>query len=772
MGKLQYLMEKAGSGQREGITRRGFMIGASAAGFTLAFVPAGLMYSSPAVAVSEGRFEPSVWYSIDRDGIVTVNVAEAEMGQHVGTALARIVADELEADWSDVRLHHVDSEDTWGYRVTGGSWSVFQNFDLLSRAGAAGRTALLEEGARLLGKPAADCRAESSRVFCGDAGITYAEIIQRGDISRRYSEDELAAMPIKPANQRRLIGGRFDALDIPEKTRGEAVYGIDAVVEGMVYAAPILPPTRNGASVRRIDDSKAQGIAGYRQSIALDDPSGHASGWVVVVADSFHAALRAAKVVEVEFEAGETAGVSESDLQDRARQLIAGDSGSLVVADPGVEEAYASADRVVEREYTTSTVLHFQLEPVNALALQRQDGIWELHTGNQWQSLALPWYARALDVPEDRILMKTYLLGGGFGRRLNGDYGVPALLAAKALGRPVKLVLTREDDSRFDSVRSPSVQRVSMALAADKRILGMQHHAAAGWPTEVMAPFFMGPGENGVKFDSFSISGANHWYEVGAHRVRAISNDLANRTFRPGWLRSVGPGWTNWALESFIDEMARELGIDPVTFRLQLLTGEGRNAGESPNSVGGARRLAAVLERVAANADWGRKLPENTGMGVATTFGQERDMPTWTACVATVSVAPDSGKVTLDRLDLVLDAGTIVHPDGALAQTEGAALWGASMALHEGTEFVDGQVKDRNLNSYTPMRMLDVPEMSIEFVDSTEQAVGLGEPGTTVVAPAIGNAIYAAVGARLRHLPIRPEDVLKAIQTSAAAATG
>ena len=188
----------------------------------------------------------------------------------------------------------------------------------------------------------------------------------------------------------------------------------------------------------------------------------------------------------------------------------------------------------------------------------------------------------------------------------------------------------------------------------------------------------------------------------------------------------MGPGWTNWALESFVDEVAHSKGIDPVTLRKLLLTGRGKNAGHAPNSVGGASRMANVLQRAADKAGWGKDLPEGVGMGIATTFGQEREMPTWSACVAQVAVDKASGKVTLQKLTVVIDAGTIVHPDGALAQTEGAALWGASMALHEGTEFVNGQVKDVNLNSYRPMRMADVPKLDIEFVDSEFAVSGFG----------------------------------------------
>lgn len=745
------------------LSRRGFLIGAAGAGVALAFSRGPLAVADPSAAIADGAFEPTIWYSIDPDGIVTVNIIRAEMGQHVGTALARIVADELEADWDKVRIHHVDSDPKWGIMVTGGSWSVWQSYFPMGRAGAAGRIALVEAGAKLMGVPVSACEARAGRVQAGRRSLEYGEIVRDGDLERSYSAEELERIPLKKPSERRLIGTETRAIDVPEKVDGSGLYGIDAEVEGMLHARPLIPPTRYGSSIVSLDTSAAEEVPGYVDTVTLEDPSGTVPGWAVVVANSFHAANRAAGKVKVEWEAGPTADVSEQEILDRGDALIADSAGgSLVVADEGVDEAFERAADTCERRYTTNTVLHFQLEPVNALAY-RKDGIWEIHTGNQWQTLILPTLAEALEAPESEIVMRSYLLGGGFGRRLNGDYAVPAALAAKALGRPVKLVFTREDDLRFDSVRSASVQRLRMAFDEAGEVTAMEHDAAAGWPTQVMAPGFMPEGENGEPYDLFAIQGADHWYSVGAHRVRAISNDLANETFRPGWLRSVGPGWTNWALESFLDEVARERGLDPVEFRLSMLVAEGRNAGSAPNSVGGAERQANVLRRAAEKAYWDQTVPEGTGLGVATSFGQERHMPTWTACVARVRVAPGTGKVDVERLTLVTDAGTVVHPDGALAQVEGASLWGLSMALHEGTRFEKGEVKDLNLNTYTPLRMRDTPELDIEFVDSTEVPVGLGEPATTVVAPAIGNAIFAATGARVRDLPITPERVLRAI---------
>jgi CO/xanthine dehydrogenase Mo-binding subunit len=258
---------------------------------------------------------------------------------------------------------------------------------------------------------------------------------------------------------------------------------------------------------------------------------------------------------------------------------------------------------------------------------------------------------------------------------------------------------------------------------------------------------------------------------VGVQQVRAINNDLAQKSFRPGWLRAVAPGWTNWALECFMDEAARRIGQDPLAFRLARLTGRGINSGSAPNAAGGAHRQANVLRRVAERAGWGRALPTGSGLGLASSFGQERDMPTWCACAAEVAVDQATGVVTVRKLWVEIDAGAIINPDGARAQAEGAVLWGLSMALYEGTDFANGRVRDTNLDSYTPLRISDVPALDIAFVESTEAPMGLGEPPTTVIAPAIGNAIFAASGLRLRHLPIRPGDVLDARAKASAAAS-
>ena len=760
-------MQKYLANKTPEITRRTFLAGSLGTGLVMGFgamVPAGCAREEIEKEIADRTFSPNVWFEMAADGSTVINIAKAEMGQHVGTALARVVADELGVAWDQVSMHHVDSHPKWGYMVTGGSWSVFTSFKSLSQAGAAGRRILIDAGAAMLGVPADQCSAANSVVSGGGKSVSYAEIVQKGDIDRVFTQEELDALPLMPASERRLIGKPAKALDIPAKSTGDAVYGIDAERPGMLYARPIIPPTRYGSRVDSVDDSAAKSIPGYRQYHVIEDPSETLQGWVAAVADNFWSARKAADAIKVSWTPGPTADVSEQAILDEGRKLAADKTtGALLVDDGDVAAAAESAADSMTAVYTTGTALHFTLEPQNAVAEVDADGHWHIYTGNQWQSLILPVLASALQVDESAITLHQHYLGGGFGRRLFGDYAIPAALTAKALGKPVKMIFTREDDSRFDCVRSPSVQQMDASFDADGNLTAVEHAAAAGWPTLSMAPGFLIDGKEGGKIDTFSISGADHWYTLPAHRVRAINNELAQQTFLPGWLRAVGPGWIGFAVESFMDELAARLGTDPIEFRLDHLDATGKNAGSAPEAVGGASRLANVLRRVHARSGWGEETGPGRGRGVAVCGGQERTMPTWVACVADVSVDTDSGAVTVNKLTYSIDCGTTVHPDGALAQAEGAALWGVSLALHEGTVFERGQVAARNLDAYSPLRMRDVPELDIEFVESTEFPVGLGEPPLIVAGPAIANAIHAAVGARIRHLPIRPQDVLDAL---------
>ena len=300
----------------DALTRRGFLVAAAGASALFGFSSGARAAINPANAggtpspESAPLFEPTLWYAIDSQGIVTINIIRAEMGQHIGTALARILADELEANWDHVRIVHVDSDPKWGLMVTGGSWSVWQSWPIYSRAGAAGRIALIGQAAKLLGVAPADCQARDSVVTSGAQTISYGDIVKRGKLDRRFDPKELATLPIKPASDRRLVGQKVAALDIPPKINGTARFGIDAKAPGMVYARPKIPPTRNGSKVKSIDDAAARKVKGYLQSLALDDPSDTVPGWVMVIAETYPAAIRAAELVKVDWAPGPTSRVS------------------------------------------------------------------------------------------------------------------------------------------------------------------------------------------------------------------------------------------------------------------------------------------------------------------------------------------------------------------------------------------------------------------------------------------------------------------------------
>ena len=358
------------------VSRRAFVVAMTGACAAFGFTRTAGAAMDPAIAggippVDAGPlFEPTVWFAIDGDGIVTVNIIRAEMGQHVGTALARIVADELEVKWESVRLDYVDTDPKWGLMVTGGSWSVWQSFPYLSQAGAAGRIALIEEGAKLLGVGKDTCIARDGVVIAGHRSISYGEIVRKGNLTRSYSADQLKAMPLKKPAERRLIGAPTKAIDIPGKTNGTARYGLDAEVAGMVYARPKLPPTRNGCTVTSIDDSAAKDVKGYINSVALDDPSGTVPGWVVVYADSFTAANHAADKVKVVWATGEAAKVSEKDILDHGARLIDDPKGgSLVVADEGVHDAAALAWQVgIHLTFVVSGVMLALMDFISSLS--------------------------------------------------------------------------------------------------------------------------------------------------------------------------------------------------------------------------------------------------------------------------------------------------------------------------------------------------------------------------------------------------------------------
>ncbi|MDB5617007.1 molybdopterin cofactor-binding domain-containing protein [Tardiphaga sp.] len=754
---------KVNNGATADLSRRSFLVGSAATGLVLGY--AAIPGFDQALA-APGNFEPSVWYAIAPDGLVTVTCGKADMGQHIASTMAQIVAEELGSSWKDMRVRLASNDPKFndpvlGAQITGGSWSTMMNFDAMSRAGAAGRMALVDAAAGIMGVPSAELTVRESVVSHAKSkkSLSFAELVKSGKATKTFTPDELKAIKLKTPDQYTLIGVSVPQIDIPSKTNGTAKYGIDTFLPGMVYGKLVMPPVRYGATVKAVDDAAAKKVPGFIKAVIIDDKTGSTSGWVVAVANTYVNARKAAEALKVTWDNGPNAKASSESLLTEAKRLQGlDDSGLFFVKTGDTGAALGSAVKVVEAEYTTSINIHAPMEPMNATA-QLQGDIWHLYSGNQFATRTGGIAAAALGVDPKFVVMHQLWLGGGFGRRLDADMMVPAVLAAKAVGKPVKVIYSREDDMTMDFSRPLTFQKLKAGLDGDGKVVALNHDVVSAWPTKRWGiPDFLSPSvDKKGALDAFTVNGADFFYSVPNHNVRAILNEMAQQATPSGQLRSVAPGWTFWAVESMIDELAHAAGKDPAQFRIAMLDGAGDNAG-------GAQRLRNTLLAAMGLAGYGtRKLPKGEGMGVACVSSQERATASWTACVAHVAVA-DSGEVKVKKLTVATDVGTQVHPDNIRAQVEGAALWGVSLAMYEKATLKDGGIEQNNFDSYTPLRMSQMPEVAISVIANGEKATGVGEPAVTVVAPALANAIFNAVGARVRSLPITAEAVKGAMK--------
>lgn len=754
--------ERIAKRQRLDLSRRGFLVGSSSAGLVCAFAPAAALAKGSAAAA----IEPSVWYAIAPDGVVTVKVGKADMGQHVASTMAQLVAEELGAAWSDVRVSLMGNDPKYndpalGAIITGGSWSTRMNFDAMSRAGAAGRMALTEAAASMLGVPADELVVRESTVSHAKSKkeLSFSEIVKAGKAGRSFTPDELKAIKLKSPDQYTLIGHDLPQIDIPFKVNGAAKYGIDTFLPGMVYGKLVMPPVRYGAKVKSIDDSAAKKVPGFIKAIAVDDKTGTTSGWVVAVASTYPQAMKAAEALKVDWDKGPNADVTSASLLEEARRLQKdGASGQFFVKRGDIEAGMKDMPKILEAEYTTEINIHAPMEPMNATA-EIKDGVLHIHTGNQFATRTSAIAAAAVGMDPKHVVLHQAWLGGGFGRRLDADMVVPAAIAAKEVGKPVKVIYSRPDDMTMDFTRPLTFQKVKAALNGDGKLVAMTHDVVSAWPTARWGiPAFLTPSvDKKGSLDSFTVNGADFFYTVPNQQVRAILNEKAQAATPSGQLRSVAPGWTFWAVESMVDELAHAAGKDPLEFRLAMLDGSGDNAG-------GAQRLRNTLLAAAGLAGYGaRKLPKGEALGIACVSSQERATATWTACVAHVAVSPD-GEVKVKHLTVATDVGTAVNPDGVRAQVMGAASWGMSLALFEQATMKNGAIQQSNFDTYTPMRMEQAPEIAVSIIANGEAASGCGEPAVTVVAPAIANAVFNAVGARVRSLPITAAKVKAAMK--------
>jgi isoquinoline 1-oxidoreductase len=705
------------------------------AGLTLYFtLPAAVRNAAAAAA-----FEPNTALTITPDGVVTVHIMKAEMGQGVGTALAQIVAEELEADWKDIRIDYPVNDPKYGLMLTGGSWSVNWTFDKLSRAGAAARIMLVDAAARRLNVAPEDCAAEGGVVRHLPSGraMSYGDIVSKAPITRTFSEDDLKKIKLKDPSQYRIVGRWIERLDIPEKTTGKAKFGIDSFLPGMVYAKVAYPPTREGATVKSVDDSAARKVKGYIRTVKVGD-------LVAVVADRYENAVKARDALKVGWDPGPYASVTtESIFADYLKKAKEDTSSPSWVEQGDVRAGMAQATKRHEAVFMTDFVAHMQMEPMNCVA-KVTDNVYDLYTGSQFQTMAVGALSKTLGVPEKNIRIHQHYLGGGFGRRLEPDIMLEAALIAREVKRPVKLIRSREEDLRRDYYRSATLQIVKAGLDASGKVVAWEKSLVTAYPGER----YGGLDDKGR--DQFALNGSDHVYEIPNQFVRAIRGETGMSV---GYVRAVAPNYTFFAVETFIDELAHLAGKDPVEFRAAML--------------GGSPRLTRVLKLAAEKAGWGTPLPANVGRGVACVTAQEKKSPTWTASVVEAEVDRATGAVKVRKVVTAVDCGIVVNPDGVRAQLEGSVLFGLSNALKEHATVKNGQLEQSNFHDYQVLRMNEVPEVEVHVVRSTEFPTGVGEPGVTTIAPALSNAIFAATGARVRRVPLLPDRVLAAIRAKA-----
>jgi isoquinoline 1-oxidoreductase len=765
-------MEKIAQKAKREVSRRHFIVGTAVAGagLTIGYVAAPRILGSASEAFAAGsNYSPTMLYTITPAGEVVVHVNKSEMGQHVGTALAQEIAEELGVEWKNMRLDYPD----FTAFFTGGSLSILTTFMGACQAGAAGRMALIDAGAKQLGVAVADCHADKGWVVAkGGKKISYAQLVATGKVDKVFKEDELKKISIKKPGNYRILGKPVLALDIPSKTNGQALFGIDYFAPDMVYGKIARPPVRIGAKPKKgadgkelIDDSEAKKVPGYLRYVSTPDPLGVNTHYVIAIAENFPAAMKAARAIKIDWDLGPNANVSSDDILQRAKDLVADPkAGGLfwLIGDPN--KAYDEAPTKIDAEFVTPLASHVPIEPMNALAFFDK-GQLHLYSGSQLQAAHQPMLAAATGLKPEQVVIHQMYLGGGFGRRLDDDdVMIPAALAAKAVGRPVKIIYTRDEDLRNDFYRSITYQRLRAGIDSQGNVVALRHDVCMASSAERAAPNLLTPSKdkgNKYKVDGSSMSGADSWYGIPNYGSRDITNDLGQRATPPGFLRSVSTGWTFFALESFLDELARKTGKDPVELRLSLLTAKGPNAGSAPMSVGGAERIAAVIKKAVKETDFHKKhgrLGPGRGIGIAATT-HFRDTPTWTCGIAEVTVDKSSGQIKVDKFTTAIDLGLPVNIDGALSQCEGGTLFGLSLALYEAGTMHKGLLDQTNFDTYTPIRMAQVPDIAIHILANGNTPVGVGEPAVTVVAPAISNAVHDAVGIRLRELPFTPDKV-------------
>lgn len=743
-------------------SRRDFLNGFLSAGALVLgarLVPAGQI--TEASDVKEDTWNPNIWIGINADGSVVIVTHRSEMGTGIRTSLPMVLADELEADWSRVRLQQAIGSDKYGSQDTDGSCSIRDFYDTMREAGATARAMLVNAGAAQFKAPSDECFARNHEVIHSKSGRK----LGFGELAAAAATQPMphnSTIQLKKPGDFRYIGKGVPGYDLQDMCMGRAKYGFDASVAGMVYAsierAPVL-----GGTLKSFDDSQTKTVRGVQQTVVIESakpPYGfQALGGVAVIADNTWAASQGRKKLRVEWESGPNA-IFQSETYKRDLIETAGKPQKVVRKTGDVEEGLRGAAKVLEATYYTPLLAHTPMEPPAALAVWR-DGKVETWTATQSPQDVQKTVAQAVGIKPEDVICHVTLLGGGFGRKSKPDYVAEAAILSKKVGKPVKISWSREEDVRFDFFHSTSAMYFKAGLDESGKPLAWLQRSV--FPP--IGSTFDGKSEYGDDGE-MSMGWVDVPFDVPNFRAE---NGPAKAHVRIGWLRSVANVYHAYGVQCFMDELAHAAGQDPVAYWLASLgpdrkldfkgqaekfTNYGKPLTEYPYDTA---RLRRVVELAAERSGWANKRSSKRPVG----FAAHHSFLTYVAAVVEVDV-DSKGNLRIPRVDIAVDCGPVINPDRVRAQFEGASVFGASVALLGEITAADGRIEQGNFNNYPVARMNEAPvETRIHVVSNNDSLpTGVGEPGVPPMSPAIYNAVFAATGKRFRELPLRKQKLV------------
>ena len=735
----------------ENVSRRGFLKGAFAAGtFVLGahFVPEVLWANAP--QNSNGLFQPDIFLSIANDGTITIVAHRSEMGCGSRTALPLVVADELDADWSKVKIDQAIGDAKYGEQDTDGSHSVRSFFDQMRQIGATGRVMLISVAAKQWNVPEKECTTEPSFVVHKASGrkLSYGELASAAATLPVPKKEDI---PLKQRSEWRYIGKDNALFDLQDIVTGKATYGMDAKMPGMVYASVEHPPVL-GQQVKTYDDKEALKVKGVQKTVTIPiykmPYQFQPLGGVAVIADNTWAAFQGRTALNINWDDSPNSSYNSAEFR-KTLEATSRKPGKVVRNVGDVDAAFAKGGKIIEAEYYAPHLAHASMEPPVAVA-EYKDGKVLAWAPTQNPQAVQDTVSSMLGIKKEDVTCHVTLLGGGFGRKSKPDQVAEAAYLSKQLGKPVKVVWSREDDIRFDFFHSVAAMYMKAAIGSN----GLP----TAWLQRSVCPPINSTFEAGATYadDEMGLGWNNVPFDIPNHRAE---NGPADAHIRIGWLRSVANIYHAFAVHSFADELANAANKDSVQYLLDLI-GPARivpldykpdEAEDGKKYPLDTARLRRVVEVVAEKSGWAKK---NTGKGHGFGIAAHRSFLTYVATVVEVEV-DDRGKITIPNVWTAVDAGTVVAPDNVRNQFEGAASFATSLALLSEITVSKGMVNQKNFNDYQVIRMDRAPRnTSVHIVDSDAPPAGVGEPGVPPFAPALCNAIYAATGKRIRELPL------------------